>query len=71
MNLITNPCRRCGKPVATVTAAMGQVVTLEPAARIWEQASDGDGGRVWVPMPDQVVVAEHVCATERTGGQQP
>lgn len=61
MNLITAPCRRCGKQVATVTAAMGQRVELEPGAPVYEQASDGEGGRVWVRFGEQVIVAEHMC----------
>lgn len=61
MNLITAPCRRCGKQIATVTAAMGQRVELEPGAPVYEQASDGEGWRVWVMVCDAAIVAAHVC----------
>lgn len=65
----TQPCRRCGKPVAFVNATdwSGQRITvaLDLAAPIYVREPDGEGGAVWAQWrTDAVAVAHHAVCPE-------
>lgn len=65
-DLVTTPCKGCGKPIVFVAAvdANGNhvQVPLDPAAPVYLQQSDGEGGTVWTRERSAMVSHFATCS---------